>query len=107
MGVLTPLTGTVASIAFAGTSVWRAARPKWGYMFAFPLCTWLTARLCEPTAPATAAALLRCCVGAAAAQASVVAVGAGWLVMGCGVQWSTALSSGLLPFLPGLLMKSV
>lgn len=79
----------------------RFAGPTAGYLLAYPLAAfllgWLTERL--PRRAWLLAVL--------AAEAAIFAGGVGWLKVWAQLTWPQAVAQGLLPFLPGDLLKVV
>jgi biotin transport system substrate-specific component len=96
------LEGAAGLPVFAGggaTLAWLAG-PTAGYLWSYPLAAWLTGRLAErgwDRRPATAALAL------GAGNAVIYAVGLPWLAFYVGLE--RVLAAGLLPFLPGDLVK--
>lgn len=96
------LEGAAGLPVFAGggsTVAWLAG-PTAGYLWSYPLAAWLTGRLAErgwDRRPATAAVAL------GAGNAVIYAVGLPWLAFFVGFE--RVLAAGLLPFLPGDLVK--
>ena len=74
--------------------------PTGGYLWSYPVAAWLTGRLAErgwDRRPATAALAL------GAGNAVIYAVGLPWLALFVGTE--RVLAAGLVPFLPGDLVK--
>jgi biotin transport system substrate-specific component len=96
------LEGAAGLPVFAGggaTLAWLAG-PTAGYLWSYPLAAWLTGRLAErgwDRRPATAALAL------GAGNAVIYAVALPWLAFYVGLE--RVLAAGLLPFLPGDLVK--
>lgn len=96
------LEGAAGLPVFAGggsTLAWLAG-PTAGYLWSYPVAAWLTGRLAErgwDRRPATAALAL------GAGNAVIYAVGLPWLAFFVGFE--RVLAAGLLPFLPGDLVK--
>lgn len=96
------LEGAAGLPVFAGggsTLAWLVG-PTAGYLWSYPAAAWLTGRLAErgwDRRPATAALAL------AAGNAVIYAVGLFWLSFFVGSE--RVLAAGLLPFLPGDLVK--
>lgn len=96
------LEGAAGLPVFAGggsTLAWLAG-PTAGYLWSYPAAAWLTGRLAErgwDRRPATAALAL------GAGNAVIYAVGLPWLAFFVGLE--RVLAAGLVPFLPGDLVK--
>jgi biotin transport system substrate-specific component len=74
--------------------------PTGGYLVGFLPAAWLTGRLLETGSPA---GFLKGCAAMLAGHAVVFAMGLAWLSVLIGL--TTAISAGLVPFLPGLVVK--
>lgn len=96
------LEGAAGLPVFAGggaTVAWLLG-PTAGYLWSYPLAAWLTGRLAErgwDRRPATAALAL------GAGNGVIYAVGLPWLALFVGAE--RVLAAGLLPFVPGDLVK--
>lgn len=93
--------------------------PTGGYLLAYPVAAWVMGTAVQAVLPATAkedgasspAAWLARCVGlglgALAAQAVVYAGGVAQLTLLGGGDFGTAVAMGVVPFLPGVAVKTV
>ncbi len=77
--------------------------PTAGYLLAYPLAAfvigWLVERSRRPSLPRLAGAL-------AAGEMIIFAAGCAWLAAGMGLGWPRAFAYGVIPFLPGDLLKT-
>ena len=80
----------------------RLAGPTAGYLLAYPAAAFLTGWLVERGARASA---LRLAGALVAGEAVTFAGGCAWLATAFGMGFSGALAAGLLPFVPGELIK--
>lgn len=100
--LLEGLAGLPVFQPFGLPGVARLAGPTAGYLLAFPVAAFLIGWLVEHGAGRSLARL----TGALLAGSVVTfAGGAAWLATVYGQGWSGALASGVLPFLPGELLK--
>ncbi|KAK3275610.1 hypothetical protein CYMTET_16269 [Cymbomonas tetramitiformis] len=94
------LGGTVARLPIlAGGTKLEDRRPI-GYLVGMPVCAWVTGAILEPT-PTFVGIFIAAGVG----QLCTVATGAAWLWL-LKVPFVTAVKSGFLPFLPGMVLKA-
>ncbi|WP_371036934.1 biotin transporter BioY [Rhodosalinus sp. FB01] len=77
--------------------------PTAGYLWGFVAMACLTGRLVELGLDR---GLLRLCAAAVVPAMAIYLPGVAWLHFGIGLELSTALSAGMLPFVPGDLVKS-
>ena len=75
--------------------------PTGGYLFAFPLAAFVIGHASRP------GRLWALVVGVVAAQLVIFSCGVGQIVWITGVNLRSAIDLGLLPFLPGMALKSV
>jgi biotin transport system substrate-specific component len=80
----------------------RLTGPTAGYLLAYPAAAFLTGWLVERSARASS---LRLASALVAGEAVTFAGGCAWLATGFGMGFSGALAAGLLPFVPGELIK--
>jgi len=80
----------------------RLAGPTAGYLLAYPAAAFLTGWVVERSARAST---LRLAGALAAGEAVTFAGGCAWLATAYGMGFSGALAAGLLPFVPGELIK--
>jgi biotin transport system substrate-specific component len=87
-GVLGARDGALSQAVYAAASAHRLTGPTGGFLLSFPLAAWVTGRL-----------------GVAAGSVVPFALGVPWLARRTG--WRAAVESGLIPFLPGAVLKGV
>jgi biotin transport system substrate-specific component len=85
-GVLGPWDGALSQAVYVAASARRVPGPTGGFLLSFPAAAWVTGRL-----------------GVVAGSAVPFAVGVPWLARRVG--WREAVASGLIPFLPGAVVK--
>ena len=108
--VLYLLEGMAGLPVFAPLGAPGAARffgPTAGYLLAYPPAAFVTGWLAERTAGIwfVRFAGLRLTGALLAGEAIIFLGGCTWLAIGVGLGWGPALHVGLLPFLPGEIMK--
>ena len=108
--VLYLLEGMAGLPVFAPLGAPGAARffgPTAGYLLAYPPAAFVTGWLAERTAGIwfVRFAGLRLTGALLAGEAIIFLGGCTWLAIGVGLGWGPALHAGLLPFLPGEIMK--
>jgi biotin transport system substrate-specific component len=108
--VLYLLEGMAGLPVFAPIGAPGAARffgPTAGYLLAYPPAAFITGWLAERTAGIwfVRFAGLRLAGALVAGDAIIFLGGCFWLAMGVGLGWGPAFYAGLLPFLPGEIMK--
>jgi len=108
--VLYLLEGMAGLPVFAPLGAPGAARffgPTAGYLLAYPPAAFVTGWLAERTAGIwfVRFAGLRLTGALLAGDAMIFLGGCTWLAIGVGLGWGPALHAGLLPFLPGEIMK--
>ncbi len=86
----------------------RLAGPTSGYLLAYPAAAFLTGWLVERWAPSRVnarASMLRLTAALAAGEMVTFVGGCAWLALGFKMGFSGAVATGLVPFLPGELVK--
>jgi biotin transport system substrate-specific component len=83
--------------------------PTAGYLLAYPPATFVTAWLSERAAGLGFLRLagVRLTGALISGEAIIFAIGCFWLAVATGLGWGPAISAGLLPFLPGEIIKMV
>lgn len=85
----------------------RLVGPTAGYLWAYPVAAFLLGWLVEhKLAVSGRRSLARWLAAVLAAQAVIFAGGVAWLKLLAGLAWGQALAQGLLPFLPGEVLKT-
>lgn len=81
--------------------------PTAGYLLAYPPATFITGWLSERAAENgfIRFAGLRLTGALISGEAIIFAIGCFWLAVATGLDWGPAISAGLLPFLPGEIIK--
>lgn len=87
-GVLGPRDGALSQAVYVAASARRLPGPTGGFLLSFPLAAWATGRF-----------------GVVAGSAVPFAVGVPWLARRVGRR--AAVETGLIPFLPGAVVKGV
>lgn len=100
--LLEGLAGLPVFQPFGLPGVARLAGPTAGYLLAYPAAAFLTGWLVERSARAST---LRLAGALVAGEAVTFAGGCAWLATAYGMGFSGALAAGLLPFVPGELIK--
>mmetsp|Transcript_67388 Transcript_67388/g.146696 ORF Transcript_67388/g.146696 Transcript_67388/m.146696 type:complete len:175 (-) Transcript_67388:190-714(-) len=80
----------------------EVSKPSWGFVLGFAACTSVTGVLGQQTGN-----LAEAPVAATIGQAATLACGAAWVVGGMGVSLQEAFETYVVPFLPGLAIKSL
>lgn len=83
--------------------------PTAGYLLAYPPATFVTGWLSERAAGIGFLRLagVRLTGALISGEAIIFAIGCFWLAVATGLSWGPAISAGLLPFLPGEIIKMV
>jgi biotin transport system substrate-specific component len=87
-GVLGPREGALSQAVYLAANAQRLSGPTGGFLLSFPFAAWATARL-----------------GVVAGSVLPFALGVPWLARRTG--WRKAVETGLIPFLPGAVVKGV
>jgi biotin transport system substrate-specific component len=85
-GLLGPRDGALSQAVYVAANAQRLGGPTGGFLLSFPLAAWATGRF-----------------GVVAGSAVPFALGVPWLARRIG--WRGAVESGLIPFLPGAVVK--